>query len=206
MTVILEDEERELDSYALDVLPEIDRERFEQLHADNPRIDLWPMALEFEDEGDIPSEITPLRSVGHGRRESVIDIPKIPLSVGDTFVTRVFGGQSPPRFTYRVLGRTPGAPQSFDWLVVERLASPRQPPLERYRWTLTQQADGRRDQDELDARSPADALALAAKQAFGGFDVGEPTRKNPTRWTWKHLAGGTSLEVRRVLRSKKASP
>lgn len=116
------DDEDDFDWRIARSLPEFDDQAVERLRAELP-IHLWPLALEYpEDEGDIPSELQPLRSRAHGRWEEIIAISSAPLSIGDTFTTHVRDGQGRTTRntnTYRVHGRTPGS--RHDWLVVEQL-------------------------------------------------------------------------------------
>lgn len=115
------DEYDDIDFRIARSLRELSDDQVERRRAELP-ISLWPLAFEHPDEGDIPSEVQPLRARAFGRWEEIDAIPKAPLGLGDTFSTRVYDGQR--RFTntvntYRVLGRTPGS--RHDWLVIEQL-------------------------------------------------------------------------------------
>jgi hypothetical protein len=106
-------------------LPELSAEDVERRRLTLP-ISLWPLAVEVpEFEGDIPSELQPLRTRAHGRWEEVESTSRSPLELGDVFETRVRDAEfsASRSLRYRVHGRTAGT--RHDWLVVELLTSPR---------------------------------------------------------------------------------
>jgi hypothetical protein len=110
------------ESFAIaDDLPLLERDAFERLAAEQPGLSLWPCALEFEDEGDIPSEIAPTRRLLHGAYESILTIRHSPLGRDGEFDAEPVDAQrriyAPRR--YRVVGRMPGS--RFDWLIVARV-------------------------------------------------------------------------------------
>lgn len=182
----------DVESFALaDDLPEFDVAAFEQLRADNPRVSGWLVALEFEDEGDIPSEITPVRRLSPDASEGISAIPETPLREGGVFEVEVLNHvrRTKHERAYRVLGRMRDGKN--DWVVVERLT----PAAMRWAWELSE--DGaHRDHGELAALSSTRALERATQVAFGGVDVGPPREQDETSRRWTLAGRSTVLEVR----------
>src|SRR5690606_26312941 len=142
---------------------------------------------EFEDEGDIPSEITPVRRLSPDASEGISAIPEAPLREGGVFEVEVLNHvrRTKHERAYRVLGRMRDGKN--DWVVVERLT----PAAMRWAWELSE--DGaHRDHGELAALSSARALERATKVAFGGIDVGPPREQGETHRRWT-LAGRSTV-------------
>ena len=124
-----EHDDDEIDFRIARSLPELSDEEVELLRDEHPIVS-WPLAYEYpEEEGDIPSELQPLRHRAHGRWEEVVEVSRSPLGLGDTFSTRIGDGRGRTTRvtnTYRIHGRTLGS--RHDWLVVEQLPRGRARP------------------------------------------------------------------------------